>query len=165
MLSWRFYSSFQIQWQRWHLKTFRKSNRSRLFRASQLGQMNLLHQQIYATSRCFELREIHSVSSTLQNDVVMRNNVFPWQAPNQLKISFLENILFSVRSLNYSLTLHFKFQKPISLFSLIDKHIQSMETSSEISIGTCLKEHQKIYKEWFNVADSGFSVFLPPPFL
>ncbi|CAN6859849.1 unnamed protein product [Brassica oleracea] len=29
-----------------------------------------------------------------------------------------------------------------------------METSSEISIGTCLKEHQKIYKEWFNVADS-----------
>ncbi|CAN6867824.1 unnamed protein product, partial [Brassica oleracea] len=65
-----------------------------------------------------------------------------------------ENILFSVRSLNYSLFLHFKFQKPISLFSLIDKHIQSMETSSAISIGTCLKEHQKIYKEWFNIADS-----------
>ncbi|XP_022548071.1 EH domain-containing protein 2 isoform X2 [Brassica napus] len=29
-----------------------------------------------------------------------------------------------------------------------------METSSAISIGTCLKEHQKIYKEWFNIADS-----------
>ncbi|CAL9232958.1 unnamed protein product [Arabidopsis halleri] len=28
-----------------------------------------------------------------------------------------------------------------------------METSSAISIGTCLKEHQKIYKEWFNIAD------------
>jgi EH domain-containing protein 1 len=29
-----------------------------------------------------------------------------------------------------------------------------METSSTISIGSCLKEHQKIYKEWFNIADS-----------
>ncbi|XP_033137223.1 EH domain-containing protein 2 isoform X2 [Brassica rapa] len=29
-----------------------------------------------------------------------------------------------------------------------------METSSAISMGTCLKEHQKIYKEWFNIADS-----------
>ncbi|XP_010455720.1 PREDICTED: EH domain-containing protein 2 isoform X2 [Camelina sativa] len=29
-----------------------------------------------------------------------------------------------------------------------------METSSAISIGSCLKEHQKIYKEWFNIADS-----------
>ncbi|VVB07764.1 unnamed protein product [Arabis nemorensis] len=29
-----------------------------------------------------------------------------------------------------------------------------METSSAISIHTCLKEHQKIYKEWFNIADS-----------
>ncbi|XP_020877659.1 EH domain-containing protein 2 isoform X3 [Arabidopsis lyrata subsp. lyrata] len=29
-----------------------------------------------------------------------------------------------------------------------------METSSAISIGTCLKEHQKIYKDWFNIADS-----------
>ncbi|CAA7019667.1 unnamed protein product [Microthlaspi erraticum] len=29
-----------------------------------------------------------------------------------------------------------------------------MQTSSATSIGTCLKEHQKIYKEWFNIADS-----------
>ncbi|KFK32206.1 hypothetical protein AALP_AA6G211000 [Arabis alpina] len=29
-----------------------------------------------------------------------------------------------------------------------------METPSAISINTCLKEHQKIYKEWFNIADS-----------
>ncbi|XP_023636463.1 EH domain-containing protein 2 isoform X3 [Capsella rubella] len=29
-----------------------------------------------------------------------------------------------------------------------------METSSAISIGSCLKEHQKIYKEWFTIADS-----------
>ncbi|KAJ4876379.1 EH domain-containing protein 2 [Raphanus sativus] len=29
-----------------------------------------------------------------------------------------------------------------------------METSLAIPIGTCLKEHQKIYKEWFNIADS-----------
>ncbi|KAF8077548.1 hypothetical protein N665_1029s0008 [Sinapis alba] len=29
-----------------------------------------------------------------------------------------------------------------------------METSSAMFIGTCLKEHQKIYKEWFNIADS-----------
>ncbi|KAF8049883.1 LOW QUALITY PROTEIN: hypothetical protein N665_2102s0006 [Sinapis alba] len=36
-----------------------------------------------------------------------------------------------------------------------------METSSAMSIGTCLKEHQKIYKEWFNIADSGFSLILP----
>ncbi|CAA7019666.1 unnamed protein product [Microthlaspi erraticum] len=29
-----------------------------------------------------------------------------------------------------------------------------MQTSSATSIGTCLKEHQKMYKEWFNIADS-----------
>ncbi|KAL1198956.1 EH domain-containing protein 2 [Cardamine amara subsp. amara] len=29
-----------------------------------------------------------------------------------------------------------------------------METSSAFSIDSCLKEHQKIYKEWFNIADS-----------
>ncbi|XP_010538746.1 PREDICTED: EH domain-containing protein 2 isoform X2 [Tarenaya hassleriana] len=29
-----------------------------------------------------------------------------------------------------------------------------METSPSIPIGSCTKEHQKIYKEWFNIADS-----------
>lgn len=115
-------------------------------------------------SQSDKLRVVHSIDGVIRvkNDVVVLNNVSPRQAPNQLKISFWK-ISFSL-SLSQLLTLHFKFQKPISfsLLSLIDKHLQSMETSSAISIGTCLKEHQKIYKEWFNIADSGFSVFLPP---
>ncbi|KAH0826128.1 hypothetical protein HID58_092561 [Brassica napus] len=73
---------------------------------------------------------VHSIDGVkrVKNDVVVTNNVSPRQAPNQ--------------------------NQSLSLLSLIDKHLRSMETSSAISIGTCLKEHQKIYKEWFNIADS-----------
>lgn len=162
MLSWRFYSSFQIQQQRWHLETFRKSNHSRLFRASLLGQMNLLHQQMYTTSRCFELREIHSVSSTMQNDIVVRNNVFPRQAPNQLKISFWK-ISFSLYALS---TTHSFF---ISNF-----RNQSLSSLSSISIFNQWRLHRRsrsalVWKSTRRSTRNGstspiqVSVFFSPP--